>query len=97
MVRAFLLHPNVPGMIVGKLDDHHPLVLGQGRRNQFHELLLTLDIDWRKELVFVDRLQQLFVFVLALVLGIREGRRVPEPAPQLQLRGALIRQLDEFF
>lgn len=96
MVRAFLLHPHVASMVVGELDDHHPLVLGQGRGNQFHELLLTLDIDGRKELVLVNRLQQLFVFVLALPLGIREGWRAPERTLQLQLRGALIRQLDEF-
>ena len=96
VVRAFLLHPDVPRVVVGQLDDQHALVFGQRRRNLLDQLLLALDVDRREQLVLVDRLEQLLVFVLALIFGVGKRRHVAERAIELQLRGAAIGQLDEF-
>jgi hypothetical protein len=50
----------------------------------------------REQLVLVDRLQQLLVLILALLFRVGERRDVAKRAVQFQLRGALIREFDEF-
>ena len=58
MVRPLLLQPDVAGVVVGQLDDEHPLVLWQRRGDVLDQLLLPLDIHRREQLVLVNRLQQ---------------------------------------
>jgi len=96
VIRALLLHPDVTRVVIGELDNQRALLLGQRRRNLFNQLLLPLDVHRREELVLVDGLQQLFILVSELILGVGKRRHVAECAVQLQLRRALIGQLDEF-
>jgi uncharacterized membrane protein len=51
VVRAFLLHPHVAGVIIGELDDQHALVFGQRRGDLLDQFLLALDVDRREQLV----------------------------------------------
>src|SRR5262245_8016664 len=95
VVRAFLLQPDVTRVIVGELDDQRARVLGKLRRNLFDELLLTLNVDRSEQLVFVDRLQQLLVFLLALVFSIGKRRDVPQLAIELQLLGTAFGELQQ--
>src|SRR4051812_38972925 len=83
-------------VVVGELDDQNPLVFGQRRRDLFDQLLLPLDVDRRKQLVVVNRLQQRLVLVLALLFGIREGWDMAQLAIELQLRGAALGELQQF-
>ena len=94
MVGAFLLKPHVPRVIVGELHDQRALVLGQQRGDLLHELLLALDIDRREELVFVNRLQQLLVLVLALIFNVRKGGNEPALAIKVELGCALTREFE---
>jgi len=95
VVRAFLLQPDVPRMVVGQLDDERARRLRQRRGDPFDELLLAGDVDRSKQLVLMNRLQQFFVLVFALLLGIREGWDVPSLAFEFELRGATIRQFEQ--
>ena len=95
MVGALLLQPDVARVVVGQLDDQRPLVLGQRRGNLLDQLLLPLDVDRRKQFVLVNGLEQLLVFVLARVLRVGERRDVAKSAVQVQLRGALVRKLEQ--
>jgi hypothetical protein len=60
-------------------------------------LFLSLNVDGRKQLVLVNRLQQLLVFGLALVFGIGERGHVTELAIEFQLRCATFGKLEQFF
>ena len=97
MVRPFLLQPHMTRVVVGKLDDHGALVLGKRRGNLFDQPLLTFDVNGRKQLVLVDRLQQLFVFVLALFFHVGKRRDVPLLVVEIELLRALLGELEEFF
>ena len=88
VIRAFLLQPDVAGVIVGELDDQHPFVFRKRGRDLLDELLLPLDVHGREELVLVDGLQQLFVLLFALVLGIGERRYVAQLAVEIEFRAA---------
>src|SRR6266511_4491822 len=72
VVGAFLLQPDVPRVVVGELDDQGPQVFGERCRNLLDELLLAGYVDGRKELVFMQRQQQLLVLVLALLFRVGE-------------------------
>jgi hypothetical protein len=87
----------MPRVVVGELDDHRALVFGQRRRNLLDEGLLELNIHRRKHFVFVNRLEQLLVLVLALFFRVRERRDVPLFVVDLDLLRALFRELEEFF
>ena len=88
VVRAFLLQPHVPRVIVGELHDQRPCVLGQLGRDLLDELLLPLNVDGREQFVFVDRLQQLLVLLFALIFSVGERGNVAQLAIELQLVGA---------
>lgn len=96
VIGPFLLQPDVTRMVIGELYDQHALVLGQGGRDLLDELLLPLNVYGRKQLVLVDRLEQLFVFLFALILGVGKRRDVPQLSIELELGRALVRQLQEF-
>src|SRR5688572_26431908 len=83
-------------MVVRELHDQRAQVLGQRGGNLLHELLLALDVDGSEELVLVYRLQERLVFVLALLLGVGEGRHVTQLAIELELRGAAVGEFKEF-
>ena len=68
----------------GQFDDQRAEGFGQLCGDLLDELLLALNVNRRKELVFVDGLQQILVFLLALVLGIRERRDMTHLAVELQ-------------
>ena len=97
VVRAFLLQPDMSGVVVGQLDDQEALVFRKRGRNLLDELLLPLNVHRREELVLVNGLEQRFVFVLALLFGVGERRHVPQLAVELELRGALIGEFEKFF
>src|SRR5690349_4003301 len=80
VIGAFLLQPDMTRVVVGELDDQRALVFRQGGGDLLDQLLLPLNIDRREQLVLVDDLQQLLVFVLALLFGIREGGHVADLA-----------------
>lgn len=96
VIRALLLQPHVTGMIVGELDDQHPLVFRQCPRNLLDELFLALDVHGRKQLVLVNGLKQLFVFFFALLLGVGKRGHVPQPTFEIELRGAAIGKVEQF-
>lgn len=85
------------GVVIGELDDHHALGFRKGGRNLLDELLLPLNIHRRKELVLVDRLQQVLIFGFALILGIGERGHVTKLAVKFQLRGAAFGEFEQFF
>jgi hypothetical protein len=60
------------------------------------QLLLAEDVDRREQLVLVDRLQQLLVLVFTLILGVGERGNGPERTVEVELRRALLRQLEQF-
>ena len=95
VVRAFLLQPHVPRVIVGELHDQRSCVFGQLRGNLLDELLLALNVDGREQLVLVDRLQQRLVFLLALVFSVGKRRNVSHLAIELQLVGAAFGELQQ--
>ena len=97
MIGAFLLQPHVARMVVGQLDDQHARVLRQRRGDLLDQLLLPLNIHRGKQLVLVDRLQQLLVLVLALVLGVGERRHVAQLAIEFELLSAAVGKLEQFF
>jgi hypothetical protein len=86
----------MPGVVVGELDDHQPLVFGQRGGNLLDQLLLPLDIHRREQLVLVNRLQQFLVLVLALLFGVGERGHVPQLSVELELLGAAIGQFEQF-
>ena len=59
------------------------------------ELLLALDVDRREQLVLMNRLQQVFVLLLTLFLGVGKGRHVAQFSVQLQLRRAAFGQFEQ--
>jgi hypothetical protein len=95
VIGALLLQPDVTGVVIGELDDHHPFVFGQRGGNLLDELFLPLDVDGGKELVLVNRLQEFLVLVLALFLGIGERRHEADFSVEFELRGAAIGQLEQ--
>ena len=97
MVCAFLLEPDVARVVVGKLHDEHAFAFRQRRGNLLDELLLSLDIHGGKQFVLVDRLKQLFVFVLALVFRVGKRRQVAAFAIEAQLGGAAVGKLEQLF
>ena len=97
VIRAFLLQPYMPRMVVGKLDDQHALVFRKRRRNLLDERFLQLKINRREHLVLVNRLEQLLVLVLALFFRVGERGDVPLFVVDLDLLRALFRELEEFF
>ena len=78
VIGPFLLQPHVARVIVRELHDQHPFVLRQRRGNLLDQLLLPLNIHRRKQFVLVNGLQQLLVFVFALLFGVRKRRHVPQ-------------------
>ena len=70
MICAFLLEPDVTRVVVSQFHDQHALVFGQRRCDLLNEVLLSLDINRREELILVDGLQKVLVFGLALLFGI---------------------------
>ena len=83
-------------VVIGELDDECPLVFRERRGDLLDQLLLSLNVHRRKQLVFVNRLEQLLVLVLALFL--RVGKRWQmAPLPfELQLRRTAVRKLEQF-
>lgn len=96
MIRAFLLQPDVASVVVGKLDYQLAPILRQSRGDLFNELLLTLEVDGREQLVLVNSLEQLLVFVLALLFGIGERRYVTQLPIEVQLVRAARGEFQEF-
>ena len=90
VIRAFLLQPHVPRVIVGELHDQRPCMFGERGGNLLDELLLPLNVDGCKQLVFMNRLQQFLVFLFALVFSVGERRNVSQLAIELQLVGAAL-------
>ncbi len=66
------------------------LVFGQRRRDRLDEFLLPLHVNRGKHLIFVDRLQQFFVFVLALFFRVGERRNESHLAVEFELVCALL-------
>ena len=97
MIGAFLLQPHVTRMVVGQFNDQHALVFRQRCRNLLDQLLLSLNIDWRKQFVLMNGLKEVLVLRLTLFFGIGERRHVPKVPFILQLRGTNRRQFEQFF
>src|SRR5690349_15845723 len=95
MVGAFLLQPHVPRVIVGELHDQRARVLRKLLRNLLHQLLLALDINRREELVLMNRLQQRFVRLFALVFRIGERRNRSQLPIERQLVGAAFGEFEQ--
>jgi len=96
VIRALLLEPDVSGMVVGQFHDERAFVFRQRRGDLLDELLLTLNVDGREHLVFMDGLKQVLIFGLALLLGVREGRDMTEVSLVLQLARTACCQIEKF-
>jgi hypothetical protein len=72
VIRTFLLQPHVARVVVRQFHDERAGVLGQLLGDLLDKLLLTLDVNGREELVFVNRLQEILVLLLALIFSIGE-------------------------
>ena len=96
MIGAFLLKPDMTGVVVGQLDDQHAFGFGKRRRDLLDELLLPLNVHRGKQFVLMDRLKQVFILGFALILGIGERGHVTQLAVDFQLRGAAFGKFEQF-
>ena len=73
MEGAFLLQPDLRGLVVDELVDQPLQVLGQGDLDDAHHFFLPVEIGRRVDLVFVQQGEQLLVLLRRTALPLRRS------------------------